>query len=80
MSSKPSLENRLDEHDRNAVHIEEDWPGGGSVWFGRNEHRDGFQFYLGLSTANDSHSIRIPEKDRKRVAALLRRFARRLDP
>lgn len=47
-----------------------------SLWFGRN--RPG-EYFLGLM-GYDAESITIQPEDRKKVAAFLRRCARRLDP
>lgn len=63
---------------RNHVEISGDFPEGGAVWYGRNTRRFGGEFFLGLSDASNTASVRIPEKDRVKVARLMERFAKRL--
>lgn len=60
--------------------IEAEWPEGGAIWWGRNGKEHGGEFFVGLSGPDDVQSVRIPEKDRKRVARVLRVLVRRLDP
>ena len=60
------------------VDVSGEWPDGGSLYGGSN--RRAGEWFLGLSNASDSQSLRIPKKDRAKVAKFLRRFADRLDP
>lgn len=64
---------------REVILSQTEWQEFGRIYFGRNGRDHGHEFFLGVS-GNDVQSVLIPQKDRKRVAALLRRFAKRLDP